>query len=172
MEFRKDIDVARYGSGSSVCADTFNNSDLPCADICAQPYGAAVSSNYSVHSCYCRFGADGGDYIEESFAVALPGIRHISSADYHQLCRIGRCDSCYPEGVFVNTERRVCFSTAVGFAVALIIFAGIREQLAMVSIPKGMRGMAIVLVTAGLLSLAFMGFSGVDGGLKALFGLN
>ena len=64
------------------------------------------------------------------------------------------------------------FSTAIGFAVALIIFAGIREQLAMVSIPKGMRGMAIVLVTAGLLSLAFMGFSGVDGGLRSLFGLN
>ena len=63
------------------------------------------------------------------------------------------------------------FSTAIGFAVALVVFAGIREQLAMVSIPKGMRGMAIVLVTAGLLSLAFMGFSGVDGGLKELFGL-
>ena len=63
------------------------------------------------------------------------------------------------------------FSTAVGFAVALTIFAGIREQLSMVSIPKGMRGMAIVLVTAGLLSLAFMGFSGVDGGLRTLFGL-
>ena len=64
------------------------------------------------------------------------------------------------------------FSTAVGFAVALVVFAGIREQLAMVNIPKGMRGMAIVLVTAGLLSLAFMGFSGVDGGLRELFGLN
>lgn len=64
------------------------------------------------------------------------------------------------------------FSTAIGFALALVIFAGIREQLAMVSIPKGMRGMSIVLVTAGLLSLAFMGFSGVDGGLKVLFGLN
>ena len=64
------------------------------------------------------------------------------------------------------------FSTAVGFAVALIIFAGIREQLAMVSIPKGMRGMAIVLVTAGLLSLAFMGFSGVYGGIDALFWFN
>ena len=63
------------------------------------------------------------------------------------------------------------FSTAVGFAVALTIFAGIREQLSMVSIPKVMRGMAIVLVTAGLLSLAFMGFSGVDGGLRTLFGL-
>jgi electron transport complex, RnfABCDGE type, A subunit len=63
------------------------------------------------------------------------------------------------------------FSTAVGFALALTIFAGIREQLELVDIPKGMRGMAIVLVTAGLLSLAFMGFSGVDSGLKALFGL-
>lgn len=63
------------------------------------------------------------------------------------------------------------FSTAVGFAVALVVFAGIREQLAMVSVPKGMRGMSIVLVTAGLLSLAFMGFSGVDGGLRKLFGL-
>ena len=63
------------------------------------------------------------------------------------------------------------FSTALGFALALIVFAGIREQQALVRIPKGMQGMAIVLVTASLLSLAFMGFSGVDGGLRALFGL-
>ncbi len=62
-------------------------------------------------------------------------------------------------------------STAVGFALALVVFAGIREQLAYANIPKGMRGMPIVLVTAGLLSLAFMGFSGVDLGLKVLFGL-
>ena len=64
------------------------------------------------------------------------------------------------------------FSTALGFALALAVFAGIREQLALVKIPKGMSGMAIVMVTAGLLSLAFMGFSGVDGGLKTLFGLD
>lgn len=63
------------------------------------------------------------------------------------------------------------FSTAVGFALALTVFAGIREQLDLVRIPKGMQGMAIVMVTAGLLSLAFMGFSGVDGGLRTLFGL-
>lgn len=63
------------------------------------------------------------------------------------------------------------FSTAIGFALALVLFAGIREQLAYVNIPKGMRGMPIVLVAAGLLSLAFMGFSGVDLGLKAVFGL-
>ena len=64
------------------------------------------------------------------------------------------------------------FSTALGFGLALTVFAGIREQLEMVDVPKGMQGMAIVLVTAGLLSLAFMGFSGVDGGLKILFGLD
>lgn len=60
-------------------------------------------------------------------------------------------------------------STAIGFALALVVFAGLREQLALVNVPKAMRGMAIVLVTAGLLSLAFMGFSGVDNGLRALF---
>ena len=64
------------------------------------------------------------------------------------------------------------FSTAIGFGVALTVFAGIREQLEMTNIPKGMRGMAIVLISAGLLSLAFMGFSGVDGGLRTLLGLN
>ena len=63
------------------------------------------------------------------------------------------------------------FSTALGFSLALVVFAGIREQQSLVRIPKGMQGMAIVLVTASLLSLAFMGFSGVDSGLKALFGL-
>ena len=63
------------------------------------------------------------------------------------------------------------FSTALGVALALIVFAGIREQQALVRIPKGMQGIAIVMVTAALLSLAFMGFSGVDGGLRALFGL-
>lgn len=63
------------------------------------------------------------------------------------------------------------FSTAIGFALAMVVFAGLREQLSLVRIPKGMQGMAIVLVTAGLLSLAFMGFSGVDGGLRVVFRL-
>ena len=48
-----------------------------------------------------------------------------------------------------------------GFALALIIFAGIREQLAMTHIPEGMKGTPIALITAGLLAMAFMGFSGI-----------
>ena len=60
---------------------------------------------------------------------------------------------------------------AIGFGLALVLFAGLREQLALANVPKGMRGVSITLVTASLLALAFMGFSGVDGGLKALFGI-
>ena len=53
------------------------------------------------------------------------------------------------------------FATAIGFALALVIFAGIREQLSMYKLPKAMEGTAIALLTAGLLAMAFMGFSGV-----------
>lgn len=52
-------------------------------------------------------------------------------------------------------------STAIGFGLALILFAGIREQLSMVKLPKGMDGTPISLITAGLLAMAFMGFAGI-----------
>ena len=50
---------------------------------------------------------------------------------------------------------------ALGFTLALVIFAGIREQLALVKIPKAMNGVPIALITAGILAMAFMGFSGL-----------
>jgi electron transport complex protein RnfA len=53
------------------------------------------------------------------------------------------------------------FGAAVGFALALIIFTGLREKIARSNPPKCFQGTAIALVTAGLLSLAFMGFSGL-----------
>lgn len=52
-------------------------------------------------------------------------------------------------------------STAVGFALALVIFAGIRERLDLFDVPKAMKGVPIALVTAGILAMAFMGFSGL-----------
>lgn len=52
-------------------------------------------------------------------------------------------------------------ATALGFALALVLFAGMREQLAMNKVPKAMQGTPIALLTAGLLAMAFMGFSGV-----------
>jgi Na+-translocating ferredoxin:NAD+ oxidoreductase subunit A len=53
------------------------------------------------------------------------------------------------------------FSTALGFGLALIILAGIREQLELADIPDGMKGVPVSLVIAGILSLAFMGFTGI-----------
>jgi len=52
-------------------------------------------------------------------------------------------------------------STAIGFGLALVILAGIREQLDLVEIPKGMKGVPISLVIAGILAMAFMGFTGI-----------
>ncbi len=52
-------------------------------------------------------------------------------------------------------------STALGFTLALTLFAGIREQLELADIPRPMHGAPIALICAGLLALAFMGFSGI-----------
>jgi electron transport complex protein RnfA len=50
-------------------------------------------------------------------------------------------------------------ANAVGFGLALVIFAGIREHLELTDVPSGMKGVPIAFVVAGLLALAFMGFS-------------
>lgn len=54
------------------------------------------------------------------------------------------------------------FGNSVGFTLALILFAGIRERLDGADIPQPFKGTAIAMITAGLMSLAFMGFAGLD----------
>ena len=51
--------------------------------------------------------------------------------------------------------------TAIGFAIAIIIMAGIRERIEYNDVPESFKGMPIVLLTAGLMSIAFFGFSGI-----------
>jgi electron transport complex protein RnfA len=53
------------------------------------------------------------------------------------------------------------FATAVGFTISIVILAGIREKMAHNDIPESFQGMPIVLVTAGLMAIAFCGFSGL-----------
>ncbi|MFI3287485.1 MAG: electron transport complex subunit RsxA [Rikenellaceae bacterium] len=53
------------------------------------------------------------------------------------------------------------FSSAIGFTLAIVLFAGIREKLEMNDSPALMRGIPIALITAGILAMAFMGFSGL-----------
>ncbi len=68
-----------------------------------------------------------------------------------------------PEGLDHNllTGTLFALATALGFAIALVIFAGLREQLNRNDVPKAMQGTPIALITAGILAMAFMGFSGV-----------
>jgi Na+-translocating ferredoxin:NAD+ oxidoreductase subunit A len=53
------------------------------------------------------------------------------------------------------------FGAATGFSLVLILFAGIRERVAVADVPEPLQGNAIALITAGLMSLAFMGFAGL-----------
>ena len=62
-----------------------------------------------------------------------------------------------------NLLQSVTYSvaTALGFALALVLFAGIRERLDFEDVPKAFKGLPIALITAGILAMAFMGFSGL-----------
>ena len=53
------------------------------------------------------------------------------------------------------------FATSLGYGLAMVIFAGIREHLALSDVPKAFKGVPIALVSVGILALAFMGFSGM-----------
>jgi len=73
-----------------------------------------------------------------------------------------RREQTFPEAIVFG------IASASGFTLALILLAGIRERLEISDVPKALRGTAIGLIMAGLMSLAFFGFVGVDGSLKAL----
>lgn len=64
----------------------------------------------------------------------------------------------------------LALSAGVGFTLAITIMAGLREELDMADVPTPLRGPAIALITAGILALAVMGFTGVDRGLERLLG--
>lgn len=63
----------------------------------------------------------------------------------------------------LNLGESVVFAvaSAIGFGLAITLFAGIREQLDLNNVPKAFRGVPIALISAGILAMAFMGFSGL-----------
>lgn len=82
--------------------------------------------------------------------------------------------NCAVLGVAISNEQAeygigmgtlVGFGTAVGFTVAIVILAGIREKIEYNDVPESFKGMPIVLLTAGLMAIAFIGFSGLSGAL-------
>ncbi len=82
--------------------------------------------------------------------------------------------NCAVLGVAISNEQAeygigmgtlVGFGTAAGFTVAIVILAGIREKIEYNDVPQSFKGMPIVLLTAGLMAIAFIGFSGLAGAL-------
>jgi electron transport complex, RnfABCDGE type, A subunit len=67
------------------------------------------------------------------------------------------------EAHMLNLAESVVYavSSALGFGLAMILFAGLREQLDLSNVPKAFKGVPIALITAGILAMAFMGFSGL-----------
>lgn len=80
--------------------------------------------------------------------VALNNVTDFNTADYSA-------------GMTVLMSVLSGFGTAVGFAVAIVIMAGIREKIAFNNIPNSFKGMPITLITAGLMAIAFFGFQGL-----------
>lgn len=78
--------------------------------------------------------------------------------------------NCAVLGVAIQTQSKnlnlmegvvFAIASAIGFGLAMIIFAGIREHLILMQVPKGMRGVPIALIVAGILAMSFLGFSGL-----------
>ena len=99
-------------------------------------------------------------------------LKKVSPSRYQDLCIFLRLitTNCAGLGVAIlmiqkefSLLQSVVFSaaTAIGFALALVLFAGIRERLEFEDVPEAMKGTPIALVTAALLAMAFLGFSGL-----------
>lgn len=66
----------------------------------------------------------------------------------------------------IGRSLTLAFFGGVGFTIAIVIMAGIREELELCDIPHSLRGAGITLIVASILAMAFMGFTGVDSGLR------
>ena len=101
-------------------------------------------------------------YSKKGSPALLSGTGRIPSLNYDKLLfYLGVAILVIQKDYDLLTGVVYAFSTAIGFGLALVLFAGLREQMSLVKIPEGMKGTPIALITAGLLAMAFMGFSGV-----------
>ncbi len=96
------------------------------------------------HSGDCRTGADGGNHSEESFACSCIRLGRVPAVDYNQLLYSGVAILVIQKDYDLLTGVVYAFSTALGFGLALVLFAGLREQMTLVKIPKGMQGLRLL----------------------------
>jgi electron transport complex protein RnfA len=101
--------------------------------------------------------------IQKTSPTAASDAGHLPAADHHQLRRARRAAAQRRQRLTTCCESLLFgFGSAVGFSLALVLFASIRERLEAPTFRSPFRGNAIAMITAGLMALAFMGFAGLD----------
>ncbi len=134
---------------------------------CSRPLPARavrhrVHADDRLHSGHRGARADGGDHPEEGVARALYQALGIFLPLITTNCAVLGVAILMIQKEFSLLQGVVyAVSSALGFALALVLFAGIRERLDFEEVPAAFRGVPIALVTAGILAMAFMGFSGL-----------
>ena len=85
----------------------------------------------------------------------------LPSSDYYKLCGLGVAVINVQKSYNVLQGTVNGFATAVGFTISIVLMAGLREKMEYNDVPKYFQGFPIVLLTAGLMAIAFFGFSGI-----------
>lgn len=106
----------------------------------------------------------------KSFGVFLPLITTNCAILFAclEIMKYVAVDSGTPWGI--SSALVLGIAAGIGFTIAIVIMAGLREELDLADVPQSLRGAGITLIVAGILALAFMGFSGVDQNLGVLLG--
>lgn len=160
--FKKNFHCRGYGFCRYVRHDYLHYSDVPDLLHILTTLRTHFYDDGNVHPGDCGTCANGRNHHQESFAGSLSGFGNIPAAHYHY---------CAVLGIAILTIQKnytlvagVCYALAasMGFTLAIILFAGIRERLNFTAVPKALRGTPIALISAGLLSMAFMGFAGIS----------
>jgi electron transport complex protein RnfA len=110
----------------------------------------------------CGYGAIYRDGFTQNQSRVISRVRNLFTTDYHQLYCLGvallNVRQAHP--TFINALL-TGVGSGLGFALVLVLFAAMRERFMSLMFPKAFRGSAIAMVTAGLMSLSFMGFAGL-----------
>jgi len=106
--------------------------------------------------------------LHKSFGIFLPLITTNCAIMF--ACLMVAREMRSPVQAWGFTEALVlALGAGLGFTLAIVLMAGLREELELCDVPKAFRGAAIALLVAGILAMAFMGFAGVDRGLAEFF---
>ncbi|MDM8516212.1 Rnf-Nqr domain containing protein [Desulfobacterales bacterium HSG16] len=155
--------VSAWVAGFFLAPETAATIDL--SILCYIAYIFAISSSVQFVEMYVR---KFFPKLYESFGVFLPLITTncaILFACLTIMAKVTAADT--PADAWgLDKALTLAFFGGLGFTIAIVIMAGIREELELADVPRPFKGAAITLIIAGILAMAFMGFTGVDAGLR------